>query len=84
MRAGVGLAAVASGLEMIAGCATTETPKAMALVYPPLPYNKIQPPQEGSLIGFFKEPEALLRLKDSKFIPQRSPEIQAAQKSKNF
>ena len=50
--------AVASSLEMIGGCATTETPKIMTLVYPPLPYNKIQPPQEGCLVGFFKEPDA--------------------------
>ena len=58
LKVGVGLVAVASSLEMIAGCATTETPKVMTLVYPPLPYNKIQPPQEGCFIGFFKEPEA--------------------------
>jgi hypothetical protein len=58
LKVGVGLVAVASGLEMIAGCATTETPKVMTLVYPPLPYNKIQPPQEGCFIGFFKEPDA--------------------------
>jgi len=57
LRAGIGLAAVASGLEMIVGCTTTETPKVKTFVYPPLPYNKIQPPQEGCLIGFFKEPD---------------------------
>jgi len=53
LRAGVGLAAVAGGLGTICGCATTETAKGMTLVYPPLPYNKIQPPQEGCFIGFF-------------------------------
>lgn len=37
LKAGVGFAAIVSGLEMIAGCATTETPKVMTLVYPPLP-----------------------------------------------
>jgi len=84
LKAGVGLAAVAGGLGMIPGCATTETPKAMALVYPPLPYNKIQPPQEGCLVGFFIEPEASLRMKDSTFIPQRSPEIEATRKAKTF
>jgi hypothetical protein len=44
LKVGVGLVAVANGLEMIAGCVTTETPKVTTLVYPPLPYNKIQPP----------------------------------------
>ena len=84
MKAGVGLAAVASGLEMIAGCVTTETHKVTTLVYPPLPYNKIQPPQEGCLVGFFIEPEDSLRMKDSKFIPQGSKEIEAIRRSKSF
>ncbi len=66
LKAGVSLAAVASGVEMIGGCATTETRRAIPL------YNKIQPPQEGCLVGFFKEPEAYARLKDSKFIPKQS------------
>jgi len=84
LKVGVSLAAAASGLGVVAGCATTEKPKAITLVYPPLPYNKIQPPQEGCLIGFFKEPEASLKMKDSKFIPQRSPEIEAAKRAKTF
>ncbi len=84
LKAGVGLAAVASGLEMISGCATNETPKVMTLVYPTLPYNKIQPPEEGCFVGFFKEPEAYARLKDSRFIPQRSSEIEAARRVSNF
>ena len=84
LKAGVGLAAFASGLEMIGGCATTETPKVETLVYPSLPYNKIQPPEKGCLVGFFKEPEASLRMKDSRFIPQRSTEIEAARRAKHF
>jgi hypothetical protein len=84
LKAGVGLAAVGSSLEMIAGCATTETPKAKTLVYPPLPYNKIQPSQESCFVGFFKEPDAYARLKDSRFVPQRHPEIEAAKKAKNI
>jgi hypothetical protein len=65
---------------MIAGCATTDTTKGMALVYPPLPYhNKIQPPREGCLVGFFKEPEASLKAKDSKFVYQRQPIIEVNQ-----
>ena len=32
------------------------------------------------IIGFFKEPEASLRLKDSKFVPQRSPIIEATRR----
>jgi Glycosyl hydrolase family 26 len=84
LRTGVGLAAVASGLEVIAGCVTTEIPKATTLVYPPLPYNKIQPPQEGCLVGFFKEPETYAGLKDSGFIPQNLPEIEASRKTENF
>jgi len=65
LKAGVGFAAVVSGLQMIAGCATTETPKeqviaspatvkAEPVVYPPLPYNKVQPPKEGCLVGLYK------------------------------
>jgi hypothetical protein len=84
LRAGVGLAAVATGLEMIGGCTTTEKPKVMTLAYPRLPHNKIQPPREGCLVGFFKESEADARLKDSKFIPQDSLEIEAARKAKNI
>jgi hypothetical protein len=83
LRKGVGFAAVASGLEWIGGCATTDTTKGMPLVYTPLSYNKIQPPQDGCLVGFFKEPEAYARLKDSRFIPQHSAEIEAAQSVKN-
>ena len=58
LRAGVGLAAVASGLEMIGGYATAEAPpkvKAEPVVYPPLPYNKVQPPKEGCLVGLYKD-----------------------------
>ena len=58
LKAGVGLAVVVSSIEMIAGCATTKTPQVTPLVYSPLPYHKIQPPQEGCLVGFFKEPDA--------------------------
>jgi len=82
LRAGVGLAAVAA--EFIGGCATTEPHKAKYQGYPPLPYNKIQPPKEGCLVGFFKESEADAKLKDSKFIPQGSLEIEAARKAKNI
>jgi hypothetical protein len=71
LKAGVGFAAVASGLEMIAGCATTETPKEHVMASPPtgkaepviysqLSYNKIQPPREGCLVGLFK-PSALMK-----------------------
>ena len=84
LRAGVGLVAVTTGLELIGGCATTEPTKVITQSYPPLPYNKIQPPQEGCLVGFFKESEAAARLKDSKFIPQGSLEIEAARKAKNI
>ena len=49
LKVGVGLVAVASSLEMIAGCATTETPKVMTSVYPPLPYSKEPRPQGGVL-----------------------------------
>lgn len=52
LSAGVGLSAT-----IISGCATTEAPKVKTLEYPPLPYHKIQPPREGCLVGFFKEPD---------------------------
>jgi hypothetical protein len=57
LKAGVGLTAIASGFEMMTGCATTETPQVTNRVYPPLPYHKIQPPKEGCLIGFFEAPD---------------------------
>jgi len=79
LKAGVGFAAVASGLQMIGGCATTEKPKGITVVYPPLPYNKIQPPHEGCLVGFFKEPEAFLKAKDSSFVLRRRPIIEVNQ-----
>jgi len=84
LKAGLGFTAFAGGLGIIAGCATTEPTKTRTLVYPPLPHSKIQPPQEGCFVGFFKEPEASLRQKDSKHMPQRSPEIEAAQNAKTF
>jgi len=83
LRAGVGLAAVATGLEKIAGCATNEPAKVTPLAYPPLPHKKIQPPQEGCFVGFFKESEADAGLKDSTFVPQGSVEIEVARKAKN-
>ena len=83
LKTGVRLAVVASGLEVIGRCATSETPKVKTLVYSPLPYNKIQPPQEGCFVGFFKEPEAYAKLKGSTFIPQHSAEIEAARIVKN-
>jgi hypothetical protein len=49
LKVGVGLVAVASSFEMIAGCATTEAPKVMTSVYPPLPYSKEPRPQGGVL-----------------------------------
>lgn len=53
LKTGVGFAAVASGFEMVGGCATTEAPRLTTLVYPPLDDHKIQPPQEGCLVGFY-------------------------------
>ena len=77
LNAVVGLTVVTSGLEMITGCAKNETAKLKTSDYAPLPYNKIQPPQEGCFIGFFKETEASLKAKDSKFFYQRQPVIEA-------
>jgi len=84
LRAGVGLAAAIGGWEMIPGCATTEPPRTTTFVYPPLAHKKIQPPHQGCLVGFFKEPETSLREKDSNYMPQHSPEIEAARKAKTF
>jgi hypothetical protein len=67
LRMGVGVAAVASGLQVFAGCATTDASKGQVMaspaaikpklvIYPPLPYNKIQPPQDGCLVGLYKMP----------------------------
>jgi hypothetical protein len=61
--AGVGLAGILAGF--LSGCATTEPPKpdiAASLsaikpepvVYPKLPYNKVQAPEDGCFVGFRK------------------------------
>jgi hypothetical protein len=57
LKAGLRLVIVTTGLKMIGGCATTEAPQVTTLVYPPLPYHKVQPPKEGCLIGFFEAPD---------------------------
>ena len=65
LRMGVGLVAVASGLQVFAGCATTDASKGQVMaspavikpkpvIYPPLPYNKVQPPKDGCLVGLYK------------------------------
>ncbi len=57
LKTGAGLVAVAGGLEMIAGFATAKTPatgKSGPIEYPPLQYNKVQPPVEGCLVGLYK------------------------------
>ncbi len=78
LRAGVGFAATLSGLQMIGGCATTETRKVIPS------YSKIQAPQEGCLVGFFKEPDFHARPNASRFFPPRSTEIAATERAKNF
>ena len=55
LRAGVGLATIASGLELIAGCATTETPKDQINQPKEKIDYKIYPSKEGCLVGFYKE-----------------------------
>jgi hypothetical protein len=55
LRAGVGVAAVASGLEMIGGCAATETPKDRLIPTKEKSDYKIYPPKDGCLVGFYKE-----------------------------
>jgi hypothetical protein len=53
IRAGVGLAAVATGVNLIAGCTTTEVP--LNRIAPKGNSNyKILPSQEGCLVGFYK------------------------------
>jgi hypothetical protein len=84
LGAGVGLASVVSGIEMITGCTTTEAPKRMDSAYPSPSYNRIQPSQGGCLVGFFKEPDVNARPKDSRFFPPRSIEMEAAQRARSF
>ena len=55
LKVGVGLAAVASGLELIAGCAATETPKDRIIPTKEKSDYKIYPPKDGCLVGFYKE-----------------------------
>jgi hypothetical protein len=58
LKAGIGLTAFANSIEVIAGsiatAGTLTTGKSEPIEYPQLPYNKIQPPKQGCLIGFFK------------------------------
>lgn len=68
MKVGAGTTVVASGLDKITGCATTETAQVTTPVYPSLLYPKIQPPKEGCLIGFFEAP-------DPSFYSARNAEI---------
>jgi hypothetical protein len=55
LKAGVGLAVAASGLEMISSCAATETPKDRIIPTKEKSDYKIYPPQDGCLVGFHKE-----------------------------
>ena len=61
--AGVGLAGILAG--SLSGCATTDKPKPDVtaslssvkpgpVVYPKLPYNKVQAPENGCLMGFYR------------------------------
>jgi len=81
LKTGMSLVAVISGLEMITGCVTTETPavvKSEPINYPPLPYNKIQPPKEGCFVGFYKDSGLE---KDSLY---ESKQREISQKAKNL
>jgi hypothetical protein len=60
IRAGIGLMAVASNLEMISGYATIETPINRIALKGKLDY-KIFPSQEGCLVGFSKKLTNYLR-----------------------
>lgn len=84
LNAGIGLAAFVSSFEVFAGSAMPDEPATAAPTHTPLPHKKVQPPKEGCFVGFFKESEASLKQKDSQFMPLRSLEIEAAQKSKTF
>lgn len=55
LEVGVGFTAALSGLEMIAGCATTETPKDQINQAKEKVDYKIYPPKEGCLVGFYKK-----------------------------
>lgn len=55
LRAGVGLGGVASGLQMIAGCVTAETPKGQITPAKDKSDYKIYPPKEGCVVGFYKK-----------------------------
>jgi len=55
LKAGVGSAAVICGLEMFAGCATTETPKKRINQAKKKSDYKVYSPKTGCLIGFYKE-----------------------------
>lgn len=55
LKAAIGFVAGVSGLEMIAGCATTETPKNQIMPAKGKSDYKIYPPKEGCFVGFYKQ-----------------------------
>jgi pimeloyl-ACP methyl ester carboxylesterase len=50
LKAGVSLAVVATGLEMITGCAATKTPRGLKITAKEKPSSKINPPQEANYV----------------------------------
>jgi len=50
LKAGVILAVVATGLEMITGCAATKTPRGLKITEKEKPSSKINPPQEANYV----------------------------------
>jgi hypothetical protein len=55
LRAGLGLATAASGIGLLAGRATAQTPKNQIAPAKDKPDHKIYPPKDGCLVGFHKE-----------------------------
>jgi hypothetical protein len=55
LRTGIGLAAAATSLEIITGCAAPEVPKDRIIHTEQMSDYKIVPPQDGCLVGFYKD-----------------------------
>jgi Glycosyl hydrolase family 26 len=62
IKAGVNLAVVATGLELITGCVATETPRRRIIPAKGKFSYKVRPSQEGCFVGFYKDQNKKFRI----------------------
>jgi hypothetical protein len=62
LKVGISLAVFAAGLETITGCEATKTPRGRIIPAKETSNFKIYPPQEGCLVGFYKDQNKRFRI----------------------